>query len=85
MTEEEIYRKLTAIFRDVFDDDDLVARPELTAEDVPDWDSLSHVRLIFTVARQFQTQFSAAEIADLKNVGDLAAMLKRKTLVGLGN
>jgi acyl carrier protein len=84
MTEEEIYRKLTAIFRDVFDDDELVARPELTAEDVPDWDSLSHVRLILTVARQFQTHFSAAEIADLKDVGDLAAMLKRKTLIGLG-
>ena len=84
MTEEEIYRKLTAIFRDVFDDDDLVARPDLTAEDVPDWDSLSHVRLILTIARQFQTQFSAAEIAELKNVGDLAAMVKRKTPVGAG-
>lgn len=85
MTEEEIYRKLTAIFRDVFDDDDLVARPELTADDVPDWDSLSHVRLILTVVREFQASFSAAEIAELKNVGDLAALLTRKMLVAPGN
>lgn len=84
MTEEEIYRKLTAIFRDIFDDGDLIATPELTADDVPEWDSLSHIRLIFTVAREFQTQFSAAEIAELKNVGDLTAMLRRKTLVGPG-
>jgi acyl carrier protein len=85
MSEEEIYVKLTAIFRDVFDDDDLVARPELTADDVPDWDSLSHVRLIFTVVREFQAPFSAAEIVELKNVGDLAALLKRKMLVAPGN
>jgi acyl carrier protein len=83
MTEDEIYRKLTAILRNVFDDDTLVARPELTADDVPDWDSLNHIRLIFTVAREFQTQFSAAEIAELINVGDLAALLKRKTLVAV--
>jgi acyl carrier protein len=85
MTDEEIYRKLTVIFRDVFDNDDLVARTELTAEDVPGWDSLSHVRLILTVVREFQTQFSAAEITELKNVGDLAALLKRKMLVTPGN
>ena len=84
MTEEEIYQKLTAIFRDVFDNDDLVARPDLTADEVPDWDSLSHVRLILTVVREFRTQFSAAEIAELKNVGDLAALLRRKTLVASG-
>jgi acyl carrier protein len=80
MHQEEIYRKLTAILREVFDDDDLVARPELTADDVPDWDSLNHVRLIFTVGREFRTQFSAAEIAELRNIRDLAALLERKTL-----
>jgi len=85
MTEEEIYQKLTAIFRDVFDNDDLVARPDLTADEVPDWDSLSHVRLILTVVREFRTQFSAAEIAELKNVGDLATLLRRKTLVASGD
>jgi acyl carrier protein len=84
MTQEEIYRKLTAILREVFDDDDLVARPELTADDIPDWDSLNHVRLIFTVAREFQTQFSAAEIAELRNIRDLAALLECKRLKAPG-
>ncbi|HEV2549952.1 MAG TPA: acyl carrier protein [Stellaceae bacterium] len=85
MSDEEIYRKLTTIFREVFDDDDLSARPDLTSEDVPGWDSLSHIQLILTVVREFRTQFSAAEITELKNVGDLAALLKRKMLVASDN
>lgn len=79
MTDEEIYEKLTATFRAVFDDDSLVAKPSLSAEDVAEWDSLSHVRLILTVAKEFNVQFAASEVAELKNVGDLAALLKLKT------
>ena len=34
MSLDAIYQKLTDILRDVFDDDTLVARPELTAPEV---------------------------------------------------
>lgn len=79
MQPDAIYTKLTTIFHDVFEDDSLVLRPELTADDVDDWDSLSHLRMIMTVQSAFGIKLSAAEIGQLKNVGDLAALIQTKT------
>jgi acyl carrier protein len=78
MTEQEVYARLTEIFRDVFDDEDLQVRPELTAADVAEWDSLSHVRLILSVEREFQTRFPVADIANLRNVGELVSLIRRR-------
>ena len=53
MTEAEIYDRMTGIFRDVFEEDDLVLTPQMTANDVADWDSLSHIRLILSLEKAF--------------------------------
>ena len=74
----ELYTKLTGIFQDVFDDDDIVLSPQLTATDVDGWDSLKHVRLILSVERGFGVKFSASEVGHLKNVGDLANLIATK-------
>jgi acyl carrier protein len=75
MTNIEIEAKLTAIFRAVFDDPELVLTPALTADDVDGWDSLSHLRLILTVEKAFDVKFKVAEIGNLKNVGELESLL----------
>jgi acyl carrier protein len=72
-----IYQKLTGVFHDVFDDT-IVIRPDLTAKDVDEWDSLTHVRLMLTVERTFGIKFSAAEIGRLQNVGDLVELISAK-------
>jgi acyl carrier protein len=74
----EIYRKLTGIFHDVFDDDDIVLRPETTAADVEGWDSLTHIRLVLNVERAFHVRFSAADVAKLKNVGEFVESIRAK-------
>ena len=76
---DEIYPKLTELFREVFDDDTLVATPTLTAKDVPGWDSLMHVRLMVSVERMFHIRISAAEIGKMQSVGDLAELIARKS------
>lgn len=73
-----IYSRLTTVLQEVFDADDLVACPELTAADVEEWDSLNHVRLILSIEKAFQIRFSASEIANLRNVGDLATLIQSK-------
>lgn len=78
MSDTALYEQLTKVFQDVFDDEDLVVTPELTADDVEEWDSLSHIRLVLSVERAFKVKFSAAEVEKLKNVGDLAALIKAK-------
>lgn len=79
MQRTEIYDKLTDIFRDTFDDPELVLGPQLTADDVDGWDSLYHIRLMLTVQEAFRIKFSALEIGNLKNVGDLANLIAAKS------
>ncbi|KQV95868.1 acyl carrier protein [Rhizobacter sp. Root1221] len=78
MSNEAIYAKLTALFHDVFDDDTIQVTPELTADDVDEWDSLSHIRLVLAVEKQFGLKFSAAEVGRLKNVGEFVALIEAK-------
>ena len=74
----DIYARLAPVFQDVFDDDDLVLTPELTADQVEGWDSLGNVRLIVAIEKALGITFSTAEITDLANVGQLAQVIERK-------
>jgi acyl carrier protein len=78
MNNVEILEKLSGVFHEVFDDDTIDVKPELTAKDVDEWDSLAHIRLMLSVERAFQIKFSASEIGKLKNVGELAELVGRK-------
>jgi len=79
MSVTAICSELTPLFQDVFDEDDLVVTPELTAADVDEWDSLSHIRLVVAIEGHYGISFSSAEMAGLRNVGELAAVIARKT------
>jgi len=76
---ESIYKTLTGIMVDVFDDDNIVATESLTAAQVNGWDSLAHVRLMIQVERAFSVKFTASEINSFKSVGDLARSIAAKT------
>jgi acyl carrier protein len=78
MSESEIYAKLTTVFRDVFDDDTLELKAEMNADDVEEWDSLSHIRLILSVEREFGIRFSTVELGSLDTVGDLVGLIAKK-------
>ena len=79
MDEPQIYARLAEVFQDVFDEDSIELAPELSAKDVEGWDSLTHIRLILTVARAFKIKFSTSEIGKLENVGDLVTLIKGRT------
>ncbi|CUW38099.1 Acyl carrier protein [Magnetospirillum sp. XM-1] len=74
-----IYERLTPIFQDVFDNDDVIATPTLTAAEVEGWDSLSHIRLVVAVESEFGIKFSISELTGLKNVGAMVALIEAKT------
>lgn len=79
MSIDVIYAKLSEIFHDVFDDENIVLRPQLAADDVDEWDSLTHVRLVLAVEKKFGLKFSAAEVGRLKNVGEFASLIEAKS------
>jgi acyl carrier protein len=78
MDQSTVYDRLTHIFRDVFDDDELELKPELTAHDVDGWDSLTHLRVLLSAEQAFGVKFTTAEIGKLQNVGDLATLIQAR-------
>ena len=78
METTEIVSRLTPIFRDVFNDDALVINQGMTAADVPTWDSLSDINMIIAVEKAFGVKFSIKDVRNLKNVGELLELIKRK-------
>jgi acyl carrier protein len=79
MDETQIYARLAEIFQDVFDEDSITVTSKLSADDVEGWDSLTHIRLMLTVEKAFDTKFSVSEIGKLENVGELVTLIKGKT------
>lgn len=79
VVEPSVFDRLTRLLREVFDNDDLVAIPGLTARQVMGWDSLGNVRLFVEIEREFGIRFSATEISSLKNVGQLAEIIVART------
>lgn len=77
MQQDAIYAKLSDVFEEVFDEE-IELSPELTAEDVDGWDSITHIRLILSIEEAFGIKFAAAEVGEPKNVGDLVEMIERK-------
>jgi acyl carrier protein len=78
MQTDDIYAQLTAIFRDLFDDETLVLTPGLTAADVPEWDSFNHINLIVAIETRFKIKFQTAELEQLHTVGHLAELIAVK-------
>lgn len=75
----EIYQKLTTVFHDVFDDDEIKLAPELAADDIDGWDSLAHIRLMLSVQKAFGIKFSPIETGKLENVGALVNLIRKKS------
>ena len=78
MTEAEIYAELTDLFHDVFSDDSLVLTPQTSADQVAGWDSVKMVTIILGVEQRFDVRLRSREVDKLKNVGDLATLVKSK-------
>jgi acyl carrier protein len=70
--------QLKEIMRDVFDDDSIDPTEAMTAQDVEGWDSLSHIRLMVSIEKQFHVKFTNAEVEQLRNVGDLLKAINSK-------
>lgn len=78
MSKEDLYRHVGAIFADVFDDDTIELHPDMTANDVLGWDSLSHLRLIAAIEKDLGIKFSTSEFSKAKNVGEFVDIIAEK-------
>jgi acyl carrier protein len=79
MNADPILRELQPIFSDVLDLPGLQLTPESNATNVEGWDSLAHVNLVVAIEKRFKIKFGLGELQTLKNVGEMAALIRRKT------
>ena len=70
--------RIQTVFRDIFDDDSIILRDDMTAADVENWDSLNHIDMIVAIESEFKIRFTTAEVTSLKNVGELMALVDKK-------
>ena len=75
----DTYKKLTKVFREVFDDDSIELTPETTANEIDDWDSIEHVNLIAAVEDAFGMRFQMREVSGMKNVGEMVQIIESRT------
>lgn len=78
MDKNVIIEKLSAIFHEVFNDNSIVLQDEMTANDVENWDSLTHMLMITKVEEVFGIKFKLKELNKLKKVGDLINTIDSK-------
>lgn len=78
----DLQEQLQDVFRDVFDDDEIVLTSDVSAKDIEGWDSLQHINLVIAIERRFKVKFATAEISRLKepdqNVGTLIRLIGQK-------
>ncbi len=73
-----VLNDVTSVFKDVLDTDDIELKYETTANDVEDWDSLTHIQIIVAVEKHFNIRFSSGEIQKFKNVGEMCDAILKK-------
>jgi len=69
---------LEPIFQQVFDDQSITLQSETTADDIEEWDSLTHMNLVIALELKFSIKFALGELQKLKNVGDMLDLINKK-------
>ena len=73
----KILNELSDIVSNVTGVDNLQLTVEMTANDVENWDSMSHVRILFECEQKWGMRLSINEISNLHNIGDLIKLIQK--------
>ena len=80
MTREEIFNGVQDIFRDIFDEDDMVIENATSSDEIEDWDSLNHINLVSAIEKEFKIKFALGELMTLKDVGAMVDLIIKKIM-----
>lgn len=78
MEKNQILAEVQEIFREVLDNEEIVLNNATTADDVEEWDSLTHIQLIVAIEKHFNIRFTSREILSWQNVGQLIDSIANK-------
>lgn len=75
MERKEVFERLTRVFQEVFDDEEITLSDNTTAEDIEEWDSFEHINLIVAVEEEFAFKFPMGKVVAMKNVGEMVDII----------
>tara|TARA_B110000858_G_C17528044_1_gene347925 strand:- start:1 stop:246 length:246 start_codon:yes stop_codon:yes gene_type:complete len=78
MKRDEVFSGVQEIFRDIFDDTDLIINNLTNSEDIEDWDSLNHINLVSAIEKEFKIRFALGELMEIKDVGAMIDLMMFK-------
>lgn len=78
MDKNQILADVQEIFRDVLDNEDIEINFETVADDIEEWDSLSHIQLIVAIEKHFKIKFNSKELMEWKTVRDMIDCISSK-------
>ena len=78
MDKNDVLLTVQEIFRDILDNEDIILSEETTANDVEEWDSLTHIQLIVAIEKKLKIKFTSKEILSWKNVGEMLDSIMQK-------
>jgi acyl carrier protein len=77
MNQSEVIAKLQTIFDNLFLEP-VTVTPALSAKDVPEWDSLTHISLVIAVEKTFAVRFRVGEVEKTGNIGEFAELILKR-------
>lgn len=78
MDKNQILEEVQEIFREVLDNELIVLQSATTADDIEEWDSLTHIQLIVAIEKHFKIKFTSKEILSWQNVGEMIDCIASK-------
>jgi len=78
MERSEILSKINAIFIDTLDNEDIVINEATTANDIEEWDSLTHIQLVVAIEKQLNIRFTSKEIQSWSDVCEMLTCIQEK-------
>lgn len=78
MDKNQILEEVQEIFREVLDNEKIELANETTADDIEEWDSLTHIQLIVAIEKHFKIKFTSKEILSWQNVGEMIDCIAAK-------
>ncbi len=79
MSIETILKSLETIFQETLENQTIRLRLETTANDIAEWDSVTHLVLLHSIEQELNVRFTLDEIMQFQNVGDICQSILSRT------